>query len=450
MPKFAASNIFSLDPEFRKAHDLDNANKRRGRYAYGKNDQVLIAQGTELLANGLCLRMLPICDGDNPRQPAQWLESNGVDPMPGDWQRLWVAAHWVGNPGICFNIHDGNPAVNLYESPLHVLRNCAYNSSSGKDAHPTLGGLFSDLLQKSFNRDSHVGSLRRPEKVMYLSAGIVTPDDNGEPQISAFSTEERKNARIIGLKVSAQASLLNALRVTGSAGELAVRDMLAQTGAQLLTLVPQSYKTTEKNVIGEGINGPQSFACPPFARGGEYVVGMQADEKRSGLMHFVIVHDQYNGRSVDLSDSQVDQLLSSGKTFDDYLWLPSYEEQAELLAPVFPREALDYAWRDFPEYIRALPTGATTVTSPGNPARDNSVPVTAASPQLDAQAPWVGGSDPKPQWASDPETDAEAEAAISDLMRPAANSPASPSQLDKEAAKRAARIAASSGVSGRN
>jgi hypothetical protein len=43
------------------------------------------------------------------------------------------------------------------------------------------------------------------------------------------------------------------------------------------------------------------------------------------------------------------------------MFVPSFEEQAEMLVAAFPKEALHFAWQDHPEYLRVLPRGTTTV-----------------------------------------------------------------------------------------
>jgi hypothetical protein len=53
--------------------------------------------------------------------------------------------------------------------------------------------------------------------------------------------------------------------------------------------------------------------------------------------------------------------VAETKSWNDYLWTPTYPEQAELIAASFPREVLDFAWREFPDYLRAIPKNTTTV-----------------------------------------------------------------------------------------
>jgi hypothetical protein len=56
-----------------------------------------------------------------------------------------------------------------------------------------------------------------------------------------------------------------------------------------------------------------------------------------------------------------EQLVAETQSWDEYMFLPTYEEQAEMLVRAFPKEALQFAWQDHPEYLRTLPRGTTTV-----------------------------------------------------------------------------------------
>ena len=73
----------------------------------------------------------------------------------------------------------------------------------------------------------------------------------------------------------------------------------------------------------------------------------------------MLAHDTYNGMEISL-EPYAETVVRDTKSFDEYLWTPNYEEQSEMLATAFPREALDFAWRDYPEYVRTIPKGTTT------------------------------------------------------------------------------------------
>lgn len=419
MPRYAAANFAAIDPEFRKANKIGSGGSgKRGRYAYGKNDRVLVVSGRELIENGLCLRLLPIYDSSTVETSTPKLASFREGPRDvafGDWSRLWTAAHWVGNPGICFNIHDGNPNVNLYESPLHVLRKVAYDST-GEHSHPTLGRLFSDLLAKNFVKDSHVGSLKKPESTLYISASIVTTDDNGQTVLSAFSQDERKNARILGLKKSAAEALHSALAIMDEDGAYLSGDMLSMGNARLFTVLPELFNSGGANVIATGPAGPATFQCPKYARGGKdaaYIVGYP--RSRSDYTHFGVIHDTYNGQAVSL-EAYEEEIVNDQQTLDDYLYLPTYEEQAEMLAPLFPREALDYAWREFPEYLRAIPKNTSTFTNPGVQEEDATpAPIQRQRPVASKAVTPPVSDDPPAPW--DPiEPSPEDEASVADMF----------------------------------
>jgi hypothetical protein len=340
MPRYNAANLAALDPDYRKANNIGTGgSNNKSRYAYGKQNNILIASGGELMANGLCLRLLPMYE-----------ESNGGDRQFANFRE--------GRDNVAYG--DGNPDLNLYESPLHVLRKVAYDNSKD-NPHPTLGRLFSELLSREFVRNSHIGSLKKPEKTLLVSASVVFVDEHGKITLGAFSDDNKRNARIIGLKTSAGEAMLSALKVRDeSTGEHLSGDMLSFGAAKLFTILPESFKSGSPNLAATGPEGVAAFQCPKFARGpaaAKYVVGYP--NSRSEYTHFGILHDTFNGQEISL-EPYADRIVAETGSWDDYLRLPTYEEQAEMLAPVFPREALDFAWREYPEYMRALPKGTAT------------------------------------------------------------------------------------------
>jgi hypothetical protein len=374
MPRYESQNLAAVDPEYRKAHNIGSggASNTKKRYAYGKQGNVLVAQGNELFANGMCLRFLPLYeeiakDDAGNRQFVNFRE--GRDNVAfGDWARRMTCAHWVGNPGVCFVIHDGNPNIDLYSSPYHVLRNAAYNC---KD-NPGTGRLFTELLAKPKVMKSHIGSLTKPEQILFVSASVVFVSENGrDTLLGAFSDDQKRNARIIGLKTSAQQALYSALRVQDPAtGEFMSGDMLSFSAAKLMTFLPESYVTSrdQQKVLAVGERGPETFDCPTHARStdphAKYVVGYP--QSRSEYTHYAVIHDKFFNHDITLN-AYADKLVAESLSWDEYIWVPTYEEQAEMLATAFPREALDYAWREHPEYLRTIPKNTSTFEGAGLP-----------------------------------------------------------------------------------
>jgi len=440
MPRYDSQNLAAIDADFRKAHNISLSGSggggKKSPYMYGKQNNVLIASGAELFANGLCLRLMPLYaqSADTPdRQFVNFREGRDSD-MFGDWSRSLTCAHWVGNPGVCFIIHDGNPDTNLYESPYHVLRNVAWNNSSKSKsgvAHPTLGRLFDDLLSDSFVKSSHIGSLKKAEQTLFVSASVVMLDEHNRPVLGAFTDDRKKNARIIGLKTSAAHSLLSALRVQDeTTHEFVCGDMLSFGGGKLVTFLPETYHGDGKNRTALSADGITGVKVPKFVQQtGPLVAGYPPS--RSSMTHFAVVHDGYNGQEISL-EPYAEQIVADSLSWDEYLNVPTYDEQAEILASRFPREVLDFAWREFPQYLRHVPTGASTFAGvapsdddmlPEEPARSMvrppaAVKAAAKAPVADPPAPW----DPLPE----AEISAEEAAGVVDMFAaPAA--PAAPS-----------------------
>lgn len=373
MPRYASQNLAAIDPEYRKANNISSGggSPKARRYAYGKQNNVLVAQGAELFSQGFTIRLLPIFDeaGKDDQGNRQFVNfREGRDNAAfGDWSRLYTCANWVGNPGVCFVIHDGNPDTDPYDSPYHVLRNIAWNS---KDT-PGIGRLYSELLSKNFVPNSHVGSLRKPEKTLFVSASAVGLSEGGQPILQTFGDDKKKNARIIGLKTSAAQSLHAALAVRDeNTGEYLSGDMLSVGPAKLVTFLPETFtnghNAKNSNAISpQGITGVQ---IPKYAQQQSPVI-VGYPPSRSSMTHFAVIHDAYNGRQVSL-EPYAEQLVAETLSWDEYMWVPTYEEQAEMLAKAFPKEALQHAWHDHPQYLRTLPRGTTTVDIGGRDVED--------------------------------------------------------------------------------
>lgn len=364
MPRYDSENLAAIDPEFRRQHNLDGGPRKNSPYTYGKN--VLIAAGNELMANGLCLRLMPMVEEGGQRQFVSFREGHD-DVAIGDWCRLRTVAHWVGNPGVCIILADGSPEMDIRENPYNLLYNVAWKNKET----PGIGRLYSELLQKPKVMKSHIGSLTKPEKILFVSASIVSTDERGQIVLSQFLDDPKKNARVIGLKFSALQSVFSILKVRDpNTNEYLTGDMLSFGPAKLLTILPEAFQSKEQKVMGVGADGPETFFCPKYARGpkdAQYIVGYPPPDRRSAFTHFAIVHDTYNGQQISLEQYE-DRIAEETQSWDQMLNVLSYEEQAEKLAGAFPREALEFAWREYPQYLRAL--GRNTTTAAPTPSSE--------------------------------------------------------------------------------
>lgn len=447
MPRYDAQNLAAIDPDFRRQHNLDSGAKKNSRYTYGKN--VLIAAGNELMANGLCLRLLPIYEDDGKTFAS--FRQGADDIAMGDWCRLMTVAHWVGNPGVCFIAHDGDPNKDIRENPYNLLYNVAWKNKET----PGIGRLFSELLQKPKVMNSSIGSLTKPEKMLFVSASIVGVDDHGQISLSCFLDDQKKNARIIGLKFSALQSVFSALKVQDpDTHEFLSGDMLSFGPAKLLTILPESFQSKEQKVMGIGADGPETFFCPKFARGqkdAQYIVGYPPPDRRSAFTHFAVLHDKFNGQDV-LLEPFADRIAEEATSWDRALNVLSYEEQAELLVPAFPREALEFAWREYPQYLRVLSRRPAAAPVAVEEDEDNDEAVQAFSaPRQRAPAPAAPAKPVDPvgaPWgdAVEGEISAEEAAGVADIFSapaeadvPSVAAPAAPNPSDILARARAAK-----------
>ncbi len=376
MPRYASQNLASFGTQI-----SNNGGDGKRRFCYGKQRNVIIVGGRKMLDDGLCLRLLPTYEVDdrggrltNAQGQPVLTPFRRADGSFGDWCRTYECVSWFGQPGLHFIVHDGNPSLNRYDSPVWILYQAAYKN---KDT-PGIGALFCDLLnrQAGFQQQTHVGSLKRPEQILFVSASQVHARADKSIGLGAYDLADQKegNARIFGFKKTAAESLLNALQVQGDNGSTLCGDMLADP-AKLITVISKSYGASlhpkPPRPHGVSIEGPEYVTVPYYAfsqsNPNEVVilgkVQAKPDSKLPPEQHSVILHDTYNGQRVTL-EQYGRQIVTENSTFDELMHIPTYEEQAELMAGSFPKEALDFAWRDHPEYLRFLRRGTTTVEAP--------------------------------------------------------------------------------------
>lgn len=452
MPRFNSQNLAS----FGSTQNSGGGDGKR-RFCYGKQRNVVIVGGKKMLDDGLCLRLLPTYTADESGKRVTGANGQPLltpfreNDQYGDWCRTYECVSWFGQPDLHFIVHDGNPAVNRYESPVWLLYRAAYKNRET----PGIGSLFCDLLnrQAGFQQKTHVGSLKRPEQILFVSATQLYRKPDGSPGFGCYDLVDQKenNARIFGFKKTAAESLQNAIRVQDQSGNYLCGDMLNPNQAKLITVMSKSYGVSAHpkppRPMAISADGPDYLFVPPYAissanTGETVVVGKpnpSQDGKTSGEQHWVVLHDTYNGQPVQYG-SYANKIATANSSFDELMYVPSFEEQADLMAESFPREALDFAWREHPEYLRYLRRGTTTVSAPQSQAQatapyahGGSIPAHTQS-QASASAPFDSDIDP------------EAEAALAQLgmgMQTSAQPQASAPAVDDVVAAARARAAAS-------
>jgi hypothetical protein len=393
MPRFNSQNLAS----FGSQQQAGGGDGKR-RFCFGKQRNVIIVGGKKMLDDGLCLRLLPTYIGDEngKRQADGALTPFREGAQFGDWCRSYECVSWFGQPGLHFVVWNGDPAINRYESPVWLLYRAAYKNKET----PGIGALFCDLLNRAagFQQQTHVGSLKRPEQILFVSATQVYAKPDRSPGFGCYDLADQKenNARVFGFKKTAAESLLNSLRVEGSDGEFLCGDLLNPNASKLVTVMSKSYGSVAHpkppRPLGISADGPEylyvpSYALSPNNQGETVVIGKpnpSPDGKTSGEQHWVVLHDTFNGQQVPFGN-YAKKIATENSTFDEFMYIPSFEEQADLMSESFPREALDFAWRDHPEYIRYLRKGTTTVSAPQTqyqaPAAPTGVPQSVSQAQ---------------------------------------------------------------------
>jgi hypothetical protein len=411
MPRYSSQNLAS----FGSAPATGGGDGKR-RFCYGKQRNVIVVGGKKMLDDGLCLRLLPTYNAETTGGDKPSLTPFRENDQFGDWCRHYECVSWFGQPGLHFIVHDGNPAINKYESPVWLLYRAAYKHKET----PGIGALFCDLLNRTagFQQQTHVGSLKRPEQILFVSATQLYRKADGSAGFGCFDLADQKenNARIFGFKKTAAESLLNALQVIGPDDQYLSGNMLSSGPAKLVTVMSKSFGQTAHpkppRPMAISADGPDYLFVPPYAispnNANETVVvgkpNPSPDGKTSGEQHWVVLHDTYNGQPVQFG-SYANKIANANSSFDDLMYIPSFEEQADLMAESFPREALDFAWREHPEYMRYLRKGTTTsVASPA--AHQSAPPAPYGIPAGVAQAAAL----------DDAEADQEAAAAFAQLQ----------------------------------
>lgn len=423
MPRYSSQNLAS----FGSASSTSAGDGKR-RFCYGKNRNVIIVGGKKMLDDGMCLKLLPtyavddsgkrLVNADGSPVLTTFRDSTGY----GDWCRTYECVSWFGQPGLHFIVWDGNPSINKYESPVWLLYRAAYKNKET----PGIGPLFCDLLnrQAGFQQQTHVGSLKRPEPIVFVSATQLYSRPDKSVGFGCYDLADQKegNSRIFGFKKTAGESLFNALHVQDQNGNLLCGDMLAQGQTKLITVISKSYGhgMTPKPPRLQCISaeGPDyqyvpRYAVSPQNQNESLVLGKpnpSQDGKMSGEQHWVVLHDTYNGHPVGF-DNYAQKISAQNSSFDEFMYVPSFEEQAELMAESFPREALDFAWREHPEYLRYLRGGTTVVQMPQTAFAGYSQP--APQPTAAPPIPNIGNT---PVNNFDAEIDPEAEMAFAQLQ----------------------------------
>lgn len=417
MPRYSSQNLAS----FGSASSTSAGDGKR-RFCYGKNRNVIIVGGKKMLDEGLCLKLLPTYAVDDVGRRLTKPDGSPVlttfrdNQGFGDWCRTYECVSWFGNPSLHFIVWDGNPAINRYESPVWLLYRAAYKNKET----PGIGPLFCDLLnrQAGFQQQTHVGSLKRPESIVFVSATQLYSRPDKSVGFGCFDLADQKegNSRVFGFKKTAGESLFNALHLQDQNANFLCGDMLVEGQTKLITVISKSFghgpgAPKPPRLQGISSEGPDYLYVPRYAVSQQnpnetMILGKpnpSQDGKTSGEQHWVVLHDTFNGNPVGF-DNYAQKISTQNNSFDEFMYVPTFEEQAELMSEAFPREALDFAWREHPEYLRYLRGGTTVVQMPQQAAYQQ---------PLQASVPSVGNTPPS---NFDSEIDPEAEMAFSQLQ----------------------------------
>lgn len=374
MPRYQGQNLATFDP---------TANYSAGNKRHNLGKKVLNIGGTKLLENGFCFRMLPTYDTDSSGsyvldaqgrpQLAPFFINNDPAQGYGDWWRIYEVVSFFGHPSVSFIVTADTENGDKFNSPAWMLYKAGLDATKNQ-VGGEIGRIFAMLrdYKEGFGKNSLVGSLKVPTKVLFVSGSQIYVRQDGSIGLSAFE-QEGKDARIFGFSKTGMEAFQNALKVQNEQGILC-GDMLSLDAAKLVTVVQTGFGRASRlpRPQAVSIDGPDYVYVPTYAapaNPSEIVLLGKPNPKEGqaegGKSHTVILHNNFMGQTVSLRPYE-QQLRENNCSFDDMMYVPSFGEQAQLMADAFPRQVLDYAWRERSDYLAVLPTGATTVQMPSN------------------------------------------------------------------------------------
>ena len=209
-------------------------------------------------------------------------------------------------------------------------------------------------------------------------------------------------------------SLMRKLAEVDAQGNPVVRDVVDWKNGQILVVYDARYGAPDGQSGGQ--SQQQAWqAAPP-------VYGAQTAGGGNRVDHQVMLVPQWRGNPAAIPDNLIESASQHVLAWKDVLYVPSHEEQVEILIESFPADVLEYAWQNHPEWlsnprlqaklkatVRApgaqIPTGQQAQAAPVLPQPVQvPVPQPAATAQPQAQpqpqaAPATGAWAPPPAQA---------------------------------------------------
>lgn len=333
-----------------------DASLRQRRYSFADHGNSVSGQrqGKFVIKNNLAQHWTP-CWGDGVTVIRPFPAKNPDDPTGqswdpyrfsaehgqlGDWFRRYDAVRNFGDPGVTMIIRDpADPtAQDTQMIPAHVIYNAI--SSAVKAGQDQRG--WAALLIGGRNRGA---VLPRPSEVYLIQGAIMQHKTEVYNPPRGFAPEEKP--LVLELSMGAGTALLAELERVIEGNQAADGDWenmfvngdpVGLNNGRFITF----YKLADGDPRTRQAQQAGGWNAPQQQQGG----GRQQEAIGFGCY----LEPTFNGIPARLNDFEA-QVAAKVQNWDDILWFPTVEEQANLLADKLPPEVIMYAWRDHPEWI---------------------------------------------------------------------------------------------------
>lgn len=331
------------------------------------------------------IRAFPAINPQKPTEFDPYRLSQGYCDF-GDWIRVYEAVRNFGNPGVTMLLHDSlNPSYDAQlMNPCWVLHraiNMALSQGQGL-------GEWVPLTKGSAGKGA---VLSKPSKLYLVQCAIFRhkSKDTFGPGKSPLGTDLAGPTIVMGLPPTAGEALISQLeeRDEGWQGDpndvkqYKYGDPVSINAGRFIHIYELGKDPRSRFNQTKQQSTPASiYTASAQARTGS---GPGMEAKGYG----VFITETLDGGPNDISasmDGMEDLVRAKWRPWDNILEFKTDEEQAHLIAPLFPPSAILYAWREHPSWI------PDSVREAGE--YEARRPVSATSPYQPNSNPWLGGA----------------------------------------------------------
>lgn len=329
---------------------------RQRRYAFADHGNSVQGQrqGKFLIKNNMAQHWAP-CWGDGITVIRPFPMRNIEDPAGvswdpyrfsaehndfGDWLRRYDAIRNFGDPGVTMIIRD--PADSTIEDPQRLPAWVLYNAIDRAVAAGQEQQGWAALLRGGQNRGA---TLSRPSEVYLLQGAIMQHKSEIYNPPRGFSADEKPV--VLELSSNAGVSLISELNKPRENSQAQDGDWehMYENGD------PVSLDYGRFITFYRLADGDPRTRQTVQAGGWNAATSQQPGGRRQEPMGYgCYLEPTFNNISANLRDFE-QAVASKVLPWDEILYFPTIEEQANLIADKFPPDAILYAWRDHPEWI---------------------------------------------------------------------------------------------------